>query len=377
MLKSKHVLCPVCGEVFTEACYGNHKRRERLLLKHSVLQDFFVDPLSGDTSTVYTLDSGKMDIQDGMPERIRVKVGDGKPEEFSRCCPKCSSLTIMPRYWGKVPSFVVCVAAMPGEGKTCLYTAMSTNANLSVLASAGYPWRLTTSQMETGMNMTAAHTPLDSIGATKVFHIRSRNDLDENRPPLANILFRDSPGELFEKGKGSLDNPFYKFLQKHDAYPGPDALIFLHSAEKPDDNLVHVYATLRDSIPHWPHTAVVVTHADKIRKWTQLSGDSTQVSLMDDHTFPVCPPGIAGSGYYAPNLVRRRRQLQDSIVRSRYYSMFNKDFPITGEHTRCFLVKSCYQDAEGKLQYDHPINIMDPVIWLLNDCLLQPREEKL
>ena len=141
--------------------------------------------------------------------------------------------------------------------------------------------------------------------------------------------------------------------------------------------LFSVYATLRDSIPHWPHTAGVVTHADKIRKWTQLSGDSTQVSLMDDHTFPVCPPGIAGSGYYAPNLVRRRRQLQDSIVRSRYYSMFNKDFPITGEHTRCFLVKSCYQDAEGKLQYDHPINIMDPVIWLLNDCLLQPREEKL
>lgn len=375
MLKSKHVLCPVCGEVFTEACYGNHKRRERLILKHNMLQEFYVEPLSGDTATSYKLQSHKMDISDGMPERIRVQVDEGKPEEFSRCCPKCSTLTLMPRYWGKVPSFVVCVAAMPGEGKTCLYTAMATSGNLSALASAGYPWRLTTTQMETGVNMTAAHTPMDSIGATKVFHIRAREDLDENQPPLANILFRDSPGELFERGKGNSDNAFFKFLQKHDAYPGPDALIFLHSAEKSDDSLVHVYATLRDSIPKWPPTAVVVTHADKIRNWTQTAGDGTQVPLLTEHTFPVCQPGIAGSGYYAPSQVNRRRTLQDSIIRRHYYSMFNKDFPIIGDHTRCFLVKSCYQDAEGKLQYDLPINVMDPVIWLLNDCLLQPREE--
>lgn len=376
MLDAKYVLCPVCGEVFTEACYGSTKHRERLLLKRNLLQKYYVEPLGGEAKETYDLVFEKTNLLDGMPEQIWVKVDRGAPEEYVRCCPKCSNLTPMPRYWGKVRSYVVCVAAMSGEGKTCLYNAMATVDNLSTLACADYPWRLTTMEMEDGKNKEGAATAVTSPGATRVFHIRARDDLDERQPPLANILFRDSPGELFDKTKPKRDNPFFNFLKTRKNYPGPDALIFLHSAEKDDANLLQVYATLKEHISAWPATAVVITHADKIQSWTQQTLDGTNVKLMDKDTFPECPKGLPGADYYSPNRVDQRRMLQDFIVRSHYFHLFHKDFPLTGKHSCCFLVKSCYQDSSGKLQYDHPINIMDPVIWLLNDCILtRPREE--
>ena len=368
MLKSGHVLCHVCGKVFTDACYGSSKHRDRLILKQTLFQEFFLEPLNSKTDVKYQLMTGKAELGDGMPDFIEVKA-DNEVVGFTRCCPHCSTLTFMPRYWGTVPSYVVTVAAMPGEGKTCLYRAMATDFNLSNLASAGYPWHLSASQMPLGTDNKPARTTLDSTGATNFFEIRAKGDSIGNGPPRAMILFRDSPGELFDAHAADPNHAFFQFLRKHDHYPGPDALIFLHSAEKSDDTLLDVYNTLHGRITRWPYTAVVITHVDKVDKWTQQAGDGTQVILMDKSTFPVCL--TYDMDYYKPDLVEQRRALQDYIVRSRYHRMFNKDFNVIGSRNQCFLVKSCHQEADGELNYSQPINVMDPVIWLVNNCLFQ------
>ena len=368
MIKAGTVLCPVCGHLFKEACYGHGERLERLVLKKGIagggwfVEEYHEDKREALSSARYELKTARSDIADGMPERIEVSVNSEKAEIYHRCCPHCEDMTIIPKHWGKVPSYVVCVAGLGQEGKTCLLTAMATGANLAALAGRGYRSKLTTAELEE--NTGAAITTMkDSIGATKVFQIWETGK--DASHLVANVMFRDGAGELYKKEERN--HPIHRFLKARGDYPDPDAFMLIHSAKANSKMLGDICNFIHDEVDgKWPVTAYVLTHVDEVGEWKLPCEDGTEVPIKLQGTFPPCNTRLpaAANSYYERDNVLPRWTLQDMLVRGKY-PILAQDLNFAHAPSRGFLVKSCVKEGE-RLNYDYPINVMDPALWILN-----------
>lgn len=383
MIPVREIMCPVCGELFTEACYGSSRNRERLLLNHRGLPGLYtysltaMNPPSPKSKSspsvakaVYTLEEGSLDGTVTTPDIIRVRKDDDDDiYEFRRCCPHCSVLTELPVGWGKLPSYVVVTLGLSGEGKSSLLQVLDRVENQRALAQCQPHICLDTPELNLGKDVLMEVTGVDSPGATNVVTIRTPSGR-----PIANVLFRDVAGEIFSQRRLS-DYKVYNFFRAHGSYPGPDAFMLVHSATQTQELLMQVYNYINNLLSGlhqpWPLTACVITHLDQItgeNVWRHSNSAGKPLVVLDEKTFPSFNGQLPHHGYYSKDRLINRMVLQNSLVRS-HYSLLDpsmKRLP----HARGFLVKSCVGSGETTADFTEPINALDPFLWLLNSLRL-------
>lgn len=379
MIPPSEILCPVCGTLFREVCYGNEAHAHRLRLVrggrgNSARLSLQPIPRKGPELSEeaelpeYIPESGTLDPAGAMPNAISVMINGGRAEQFQRCCPHCDQFTPLPAHWGTVPSFVVVTLGYPGEGKSSLLQALNVVENGLALSYSQPDILLKVPKLVDGDKLTARATPVDSKGNSVVVSVYGKGDL-----PVANVLFRDVAGEIF-RSRDLKQYAVFNFFRAHGAYPGPDGFFLVHSAAQEDALLTKAYDYVDDLLRElgqpWPPTACVITHLDKITgsaAWTSPGNMGKRVTVLDEKTFPCCNAKWLSEHYYSSQRLIPRMILQDSLVRS-HYSLLSSHFRALPKG-RCFLVKSC--SGQGTQQdFFQPINVMDPFIWILSQLRL-------
>jgi hypothetical protein len=332
---------------------------------------------NSDTEISYELLTKKQDLGSGLPDQIEVRIRNGtdvRTKKYTRYCPKCVSIqTVLPTGWGMVPTFVVCVVGHRSQGKTSLLKALALTQNLATLGRAGYHQTIKPKELNGSLVEMSEMTVVNSLGATQIVEVRRKNENGES-VVLANVLFRDIAGELFEGN--AEEHPAWNLMSAHDDYPGPDAFLFVHSAanvgETGEEKAVDVYNILNRKNNKWPICGFVLTHMDEVKSWTTrpFEGHGSSVPVLDQDTFePYYPSDVR---YYAPERVIPRIKLEDVLVRQKF-SLYDWHRQQCGpQNAKGFLVKSCagIPGNSEQVSYDAPINVMDPFIYILNQLRL-------
>lgn len=378
MLPSGTMICPVCGQIFHEIYYSASDSSGGVLLKKSSgLLDgghYYVEPYSPDgriPERPFQLETTQEQIRQaaGMPDTLELKEG-GEYVKFSRYCPKCKNRrTPLHHGWGRVPTFVIPVVGNTSAGKSSLLHAMATTNNISALGRAGYPFTLNPSQITT---ITAAQevTTIDSTGNTQVLALQAF--VDGKKMTLCHILFRDVAGELFNRRIE--EHEAWNLLSAHGEYSGPDAFLFVQSAIAHENVAIDVYNQLRKHIESlnrsWPVTGFVLSHVD-LANWTAYDDtERYELPVLDRNTFKVCT--AKRPSYYKPSTLLPRMALENDLV-EKHFDLYVTHTALTNsEKTRGFLIKACEPDAQDatKSNYAKPINVLDPILWVLSELRL-------
>jgi hypothetical protein len=382
MIPAGKIFCPVCGSVFTELFYKNGtKSTGALLMRHPFTNLLDVKPYDPSSSTTpseeITLITPKHLDGNEFPEHIKVQFkGDTEPLTMLRCCPKCTKQTtaLYPEY-GKYPLFVVMAMGDVGAGKTAWLGATGYISNLAAVNQANYPYALDSVTLSTSTQQSEA-TILDSRGNTKLLRIKSRND----KRVVADVLLLDSAGELF-KNICPENTKLWDFLAKNPDFPGADAFVFLQPAD--------AHSTAGEKMFNGCYSkgvftnkpvAVVVNRLDKIL-------ESNQVPAVQDISKTKMVPWFSADTFdsptsYLPEKMCFRMTLEHAVATQLLSYALQSEFV----NSQGFLVQSCVdkkvtkKDDAGRdipfleRNYDHSINVMDPLLWVLNQLHIFPVE---
>lgn len=373
MIQAGRCICPRCGSLFSEAYYNDGTSTNGVLLTYSPMGKYSAVSYP-EPGTDYELVSRDADMKSGLPDYIRVREVAGSESEtrkLFRYCPKCrTTQTALVKGWGTVPTFVVCVVGNRSQGKTSLLSALSKSMNLVALGNAGYKNSVISTELSGKMKETPTVTVVNNLGATQIVAVKRDDTL------LANILFRDVAGELFDKERGAKDHPAWDLIAPHDEYPGPDAFLFVHSAANVgangEEQATEVYNLLNSHIREWPVCGFVLTHLDEIRKWTEVpcGEPDKNVTILDPDTFLAYTE--TDERYYSPQVLLPRMKLEDMLVQKKFmlYMLHRQHYG--ANNAMGFLIKSCENVAgtNDQVSYKSPVNVMDPIIYILNKLRL-------
>lgn len=375
MIQAGLCICPRCGGMFKEAYYNDGKSTNGVLLNYTPLGKYHAVSYP-EPGTNYEIVSSEAHMESGLPDYIEVRNIEGNESEkrrLYRYCPKCrETQTALVKGWGTVPTFVVCVVGNREQGKTSLLSALSKTMNLCALGEAGYENFVMTTELHGALVESPTVTVVDSLGATQIVSVTKRNGNGENNnTTLANILFRDVAGELFDMERDVKDHPAWDLIAPHDEYPGPDAFLFVHSAAKVgndgEEKATAVYNLLNNHIRNWPVCGFVLTHLDEIKKWTEApyGEPNKNVTILDQETF--LPYNVSDVRYYSPQTLLPRMKLEDMLAKKKFMLYAVHRHHYGSENAMGFLVKSCESIVgTNKVTYDSPVNVMDPIIYILN-----------
>lgn len=372
MLKTGTMICPVCGQIFHEVYYSNSNSAGGVLLKKSTgLLDggsYFLEPTFSDGKQhVLELVTPQELIRQnhGIPDTLELTI-DGEYAKYSRYCPKCKNRrTPLHHGWGRVPIFVIPVVGNTTAGKSSLLHAIATTKNIGALGRAGYPFTLNPS-LVTNMTADQEVTPITSTGNTQVLALQIPGG--DGQSTLCHILFRDVAGELFNKRLE--EHEAWNLLSAHGEYPGPDAFLFVHSAIEHENVAIDVYNQLRQHIESlsrsWPATGFVLSHVDMVN-WTAYDDtDRYELPVLDKNTFKICT--TKRPGYYKPGTLLPRMALEDDLV-EKHFDLYATHRSLTNtQKSQGFLIKACEPDPADATQanYEKPINVLDPILWVLS-----------
>lgn len=378
MLQSGIMICPVCGQIFHEVYYSSSDSVGGVLLKKSSgLLDggtYYPEPYSPDgriPDGVFQLVTTQEQIREagGMPDTLELRVG-GEYVKYSRYCPKCKNKrTPLHHGWGRVPTVVIPVVGNTSAGKSSLLHAMATTNNISALGRAGYAFTLSPSEVTT---ITAAQevTAIDSTGNTQVLALQAF--VNEKRVTVCHILFRDVAGELFNRRIE--DHEAWNLLAPHGEYPGPDAFLFVHSAIENENAAIDVYNQLRKHIESvnrsWPVTGFVLSHVDLVN-WTAYDDmERYELPVLDKNTFKICT--AKRPSYYKPGTLLPRLALENDLVKKHFDLYVTHTSLTNAKKTQGFLIKACEPDPQDatRSNYAKPINVLDPILWVLKELRL-------
>lgn len=382
MIPAGKTFCPVCGSVFTEVFYKTGTKSTGVFLKRYPLSRKLdiepYDPSQGTTPTEnIQLISPQHTDGDDIPAYIKVQFeGDSQPLTLLRCCPKCKKKTtaLYPDY-GKYPLFVIVAMGTVGAGKTAWLGATGYSRNHSAVNSAKFPYVLDSVTLSSSTQQAEA-TILDSRGNTKLIRIRSRKD---NRV-VADVLLLDSAGELFDNVTPE-NQKLWDFLAKNEDFPGADAFVFLQPADAHSAAGETLFNNCySNGIFENKPLAVVGNRLDKMLESKQFPtvkdlSKNNKVPLFNEHTF--CTPTS-----YQPDIMFPRMALEHTIASQLIpYALHSEFIDAQG-----FLVQSCVdktvtkKDAAGQetecleRNYDCSMNVMDPLLWILNQLHIFPVE---
>lgn len=410
MIEAGKTFCPYCLEVHEGAYYSNANitwgvwlNRKRPGGKYVIeVEDFGKDKKP----------QGRFVLQEGMgsteklPNDIQVQILDEKSGQKTqqhrlyRGCPICARdhnrFNKVNYILGRYPTFVVVMIGDRWAGKSAFLDAIATGGNTEAVNRAGYERYIqyTTPATDDG---TPQATDRTSRGKSKVLMVCDKQD----NQVVAVVYLVDVAGEAFnpQDQEGTTDeemeNLVWNLLSHNGAYPGADGMIFVASAvTKTDEHGVvqtqhrvaqKIYTRLCEAglLAEKP-LAYVMTHADKLVeegnfKMIRSQGTGDEVPSMTRDTFDLTVP----TSYKRKDLLPRVA-LEHAIVRPYNSAVFARmDGPTKG-----FLVRSCALSQETVLRPDGKTkievkedflasrNVMDPLIWMLNQLKLFPLRER-
>ncbi len=367
MINAGTCFCHICGKTSDIAYYHSGTFGTGLVLTHNPLKGYSVRPYSpkGEPIKDITMTlSGETKFSE-IPGKLTVDVSSPTVNDtltFKRACPKCKTLTEFFPDQGLLPTYIIAVVGKKATGKSSFMHSLSTLGSES-MSRADYPYTIVPSTLlsdEAKMNPTPANT----IGKSTMMKIVEKATGKE----IAAILLVDTAGELFEEDNPTLNN----YPDTRRILQNADAFIFIDPSVKGEDDVIPVYNCLNENdMLEGKVVAYVMNRLDEyinsIPVVDSLWADD-KVPLITEHTFPVC---TADDSYNIKKLIPRL-VLEDMIVNKvrRLPRRIRRANKCSG-----FIVKSCHPVlADGKMisRFDTPINVYDPIIWILNQLNIFP-----
>lgn len=405
MIEAGKSFCPHCVETHEGAYYGNASLGWGVWLKHSRFggkyrveaEDFGRE--SAPASALRLL-STVTDADKGVPDAIVIgDTGSGEEYELDRVCPVCAQkrnrYTRVLREVGKYPTFVIAMIGDTAAGKSAWLDAVAMPINTNDVNKLNYPHRLeyiTRSHTE----MPSVRTLKESRGQTKLLEILDK----ETRKIVALVYLVDVGGELYrpdhqvpldpDQGPRMDEKVIRHLLKGHMQYPGADAFVFVEPAVtvKKKDNqgfsAGKIYGELhQEGYINGKPLAYVLTHADKLIKQGKFRAvrgfnHTQEVPIMTDATFSL----DERTSYRREDMLSRMA-LEDAIVRAYDSPILDSDNAVA----RGFLVRSC-DTIQNEVENEQgmkvtelvenlrvSLNVMDPLLWILNQLKLFPLKE--
>lgn len=333
---------------------------------------------------------------------------------------------------GDYPTYVIGVIGNTGVGKTCWISSVFSQSNLNA-ANCGR----TNGSADTGYILSAlgangsqVHKPdkteLNALGETGIIQIvRLLGERRDATPePVAQVLLVDFPGEYFETNDEFVKHAHH-IICGSDGYSGVDAIVLMtdpfdrerirninntqnngNNGNRSEENnnanegeqrvcdISTVYGILQENykqrIGKYPPLAVVMNQIDNMIEFSDDSESkknskkkppmqdfpgTESVPLFDEYTFPKND----GDMYRMEQLLPRIA-LETSLLRKIEDTMGAID--AWGRYAG-FMIKACevYTKKDKKTGKDvewadfvRSINVMDPLLWILNELDIFPIE---
>ena len=392
MIETGKSFCPHCVSVHTGAYYSNKELDWGVWLKRSVVGNKYkVVPEDFKRSTApkgtFTLKSNVKESDHGVPLQIQIQVTENKSDGTQvtktlmmfRACPNCAEekKVYQPilREVGKYPTFVITMIGNRSAGKSAWLDSIATNQSVDLVNDQQYANMLEYVTPAIPAKRPAA-TKIESRGQTKLLQIVNRVD----RQVIALVYLVDVGGELFDP-KHAENETKWRLMTGSGDYPGADAFVFVAPAVNNRHGAaltaaVHAELVQKGLIAGKP-LAFVLTHADTMIQQKQFRQiPSTQfereVPVITEDTFALDRPTS-----YAREALLKRVALEHMIAKA-----YDSPIPVGQGHG--FLVRSCdlreddYVDEEGNQKrevledFTKSLNVMDPLLWILNQLKLFP-----
>lgn len=372
MVRAGKCVCHVCGKLSSVAYYNSGQSQTGVLLKRSITGRYHVVPYNphGEVPTGMEMELVDQPGKNTVYEYVKVKttvngINSGE-ERFYRSCPRCRVNTKMLDGHGLLPTYVVTMVGKKGSGKSSWVQAVFTYENMEKVNSADFPYKIEAYEYSK-QSSTAKPTNEGSVGVTKLLKITEK----KRGKDVALVLFRDVAGELFEaERRGSFDESgFSEVLLGGKDYPGADAIVFIDNMDKSADDTLELFnMTRRVKGMRNKITAYILNRLDVVQgKYITTVGmtDGDKVPLFDRNTFA----SYSRKEAFDREVFFKRVALQNMIAKKMrsYVSGFD------GAECNGFLVKTCTPSFDGVTSdFRAPINVMDPLIWLLSQMGVFP-----
>lgn len=351
MIKAGHCICHKCGQVSKFAFYSNATTpKSGVVLFRSVFNRLSVKNAKIDNSPTnknYAL-SDKTPMGPNLPwppMKITAidKNNNNTEQELVRICPKCAKEgninRLFPRQ-GALPTYIIGVIGSRQSGKSCFLHGITITNYLDNLKDK-FKVKITPWKYTKDIEIKYAPTDRNSLGNSLML------TLSYKETAFANVLLIDTAGEANETG---IDIPA-QILSKTDGF------IFIKdpTANQNDSNkaiMVFNEYTNMGYLNNKP-IAYVNTKLDLINN----------PPLCDKDTFQ-----FDNNNTYKPKDLFKRWALESWISNRLNSGMPEIDNP-GSQHS--FIIKSCSSENSVS-KFENPINIFDPLIWLLNQLGLFP-----
>lgn len=433
MLNAGTSLCVYCGRTMEKAYYYNADNSLWVILGKTLLgkygvQQIWPEGFERDESEEYKyfkLTTGIKGSESAIKDSIEVSytvvkddVNGNKTEtnfnsqKFKRCCPHCcnesnakNNQSVIRDIWpgmGEVPTYVIAVIGDRAVGKSSWLQALGCVKNQ---ISVKYEYMIKTVELESSRKVFGQSTQLFQDGKSKMLIISTRGD---DARHVANVLFLDFPGEIFDKNNRAAfeQSPAYRLFTGTESYSGVDAVIFMDDANEDDDrNVIKAYNSVAEFglLKNKP-VAYVLNKIDlrmkalqKKRNETSDAGSELMLSILTEDTFKC------GDQDYSKSVLLPRICLETAIATK--LRSFVEYIISNNSRSAGFLIKSAEPIKQGNSSdskalggtdislnrsdeapdaskndegfyndFEKPINVMDPLIWILNELDIFPIE---
>ncbi len=423
MLQAGYVFCHRCGHATQEAYYYNSElnvwvqlRRTlsgRLMVEHYTPQSLMgkVGAEEADQIDRFVLSVATERPKEGLPHTIQVDcyADNGMAtKKFNRSCPFCigklkseseSSVQELISGMGNLPTYVIGVIGARTVGKSCWIHALSCPVNIRIVNSqrdggAGYEgYILTGTSFTEDSSVPPEATPINALGNTRIMTICRKRG--QNTVKVAQVLVLDFAGELFARNKAQEFNDTTAHIFKGGVgYSGVDAVVFMmapselepyrdtREADKNRDqySLANTYNRVNGDLNLLSKKpiAFVLNKVDILfdnPPMAYINNDRTapKVPLLSKYTF-----ANQGMAMYQKRALLPRVALQTELLKK-----MSSLVDAASLQTSCagFLVKATAPvfGENGEIKYvdfTDSINVLDPLLWILNKLDIFPIDDK-
>ncbi|MBQ9967312.1 MAG: hypothetical protein IJO88_01145 [Oscillospiraceae bacterium] len=369
-MKAGEHICPLCATVFTKRCYRGGGNKYGVILQKNILGRMQLK-LCGFGSEVDSAILKDLKVIPGKgrsSDRIKIGVKGQTEEIWYRVCPNCGQYH-MPFGDEKLPTYVFSVIGSRGQGKSVYLHKLNTDKALQSVNDCRddfmlhTPYRWTDEKDKESGLVEIPRNNIKDLGKSFILVLR-RIDENGKRTGVANLVFRDFPGEAFDSRK-AIDENLAEFLR------ASDALFFVSGPDQDTNGTCNTIYREVDGADE-KLTAFILTHLDQIsrgehdnryRYTTTMDDEGKEVALLTPESFPLVREN--DRFYYTREPMEKRMSAQNDIAHRKFevFGALGNDPSKAG-----FLVQSCRENnaSPERPYWDESRNVYDPVLWVLH-----------
>ncbi len=300
---------------------------------------------------------------------------------FYRGCPECYAKGEQVKIigMGDLPTYVIGIVGKRTAGKSSWIH--SVQANVAKILEMGYPYYLSNETEREMQDNQKEATKVGQFGETGRMFISSakKKGIDKE---VATVFLVDLAGEYFSKDSGNerafRQSSEYILLGGNEVFPGVDAVIFMDDAEDSGAGSVPVINAVRElNILRDRPVAYVLNKIDTRFNNKDIKFEEGSVSLASVDTFQK-----TNSHDLTREELKKRLALETHMVKMYRGDMVKRIF-LENSDSAGFVIKSCRpytkKNADGveipMADYEDSINVLDPMIWILNRLGIFPLGE--